>query len=504
MKGTRLSADNIRYIEDDFVKALMIDSRMAKDPHVIDRINYVVKKKINDAKKGDLKIHGNYAQVSGDPFALCQKIFEIEVKDNDYGLLRAGEIYSKYWVDRNTEEIVCFRAPMSVMNNIRKMKVVDNEMVRKWYKYMTTVNILNCHDTTCAAMNGCDMDGDAFITTDNPILLRHTLNSPTIVCVQRKAAKEIITEEALARSNTQSFGSDIGSITNRVTSMYEIMAGFDKNTVEYEILDYRTKCGQLLQQNSIDRTKGIISKPMPESWYLAVNILDKPDDTDEVKAQKELYRKIVANKKPYFMNYVYPEQRIQYNKYIKASNMKCSILFGMTVDELTAKENKSAEEEDFLYWYHKQMPVGMNPCVMNKIAWKVEEAFKGYVAQIKAETDFDYNILKTDAEYQRKDFNEIKRLYKQYQHEVQNYCRVASRSRIDSDESTVQKEMMKQLFGRKCYEVVPNRYQLCNILLDLCYQSSDSKQFAWEIVGDVIIENLLNNNNRKIKYIEHD
>lgn len=348
------------------------------------------------------------------------------------------------------------------------------------------------------------MDGDAFITTDNPILLRNTLNSPTIVCVQRKAAKEIITEEALARSNTQSFGSDIGAITNRVTSMYEIMAGFDKSTVEYEILDYRTKCGQLLQQNSIDRTKGIISKPMPESWYLAVNVLDKPDDTDEVKAQKELYRRIVANKKPYFMNYVYPEQRTQYNKYIKASNTKCSILFGITIDELIAKENKSAEEEDFLYWYHKQMPVGMNPCVMNKVAWKVEDAFRGYTAQIKIKADFDYTILKSDVEYQQADYNEIKKLYKQYQHEMQNYCRIASKGRIDSDESTLQKDLMKQRFRVACYSIVPNEHQLCNILLDICYQSTNSKQFVWDIAGNVIIKNLLDKNNHTIKYVEHD
>ena len=243
---------------------------------------------------------------------------------------------------------------------------------------------------------------------------------------------------------------------------------------------------------------------MPESWYLAANILDKPEDTDEIRAKKELYRRIVANKKPYFMNYVYPEQRTQYNKYIKASNMKCSILFGMTIDELIAKENKSTEEEDFVYWYKEQMPVGMNPCVMNKVAWKVEEAFKGYTAQIKSESDFDYSILKSDTEYQHSDFIEIKKLYKQYQHEVQNYCRVAAKNRVDSDESTLQKDMMKDRFRRQCYEIVPNQYELCNILIDLCYQSTNSKKFAWDMVGDVIIKILLEKNNHKIKYIERD
>lgn len=422
MKGTKLNEENIQYIENDFVKALMIDERMAQDPFTIDRINYILRKKIDDAKKGDLKIHGNYAPVSGDPFALCQKIFGVKVKDEEYGLLKAGEIYSQYWADRNVPEVVCFRAPMSVMNNIRKMKVVDNDMVRRWYKYMTTVNILNCHDTTCAAMNGCDMDGDAFITTDNPILVRKTLNSPTIVCVQRSATKVPITEEALAVSNSQSFGSDIGAITNRVTSMYEIMAQFDRDSEEYKILDYRAKCGQLYQQNAIDKTKGIVANPMPETWYNIRSILDCENDNEATLQQKALYRRIVANKKPYFMNYVYPDQRTQYNKFVKASNTKCSLLYGMNVEELIAKENKSTEEEEFLHWYYELMPVGTNPCVMNKVSWKVEDAFKGYTTQIKSTIKFDYSILKSGVEYDKSDFNQISKLYRGYVENLKRFC----------------------------------------------------------------------------------
>ena len=77
------------------------------------------------------------------------------------------------------------------------MKVVDNEMVRKWYKYMTTVNILNCHDTLCMAENGMDTDGDCLITTNNEILLNNAKELPAIMCIQRKATKKMITEEEL-------------------------------------------------------------------------------------------------------------------------------------------------------------------------------------------------------------------------------------------------------------------------------------------------------------------
>lgn len=158
LKGMGLDSLNAGSVEDDFAKSVMIDSEMINDDYVINRLNYMLKKKINEAKIGVLKIHGNYAAISGDPVALCQKIFEIDVTESEMGLLKAGEIYSEYWADSGVKGIVCFRAPMSAPNNIRKVKVVDTPEARKWYRYMHTVNILNVHDTFCQAENGCDFD----------------------------------------------------------------------------------------------------------------------------------------------------------------------------------------------------------------------------------------------------------------------------------------------------------------------------------------------------------
>lgn len=158
LKGMGLDSLNAGSVEDDFAKAVMIDSEMINDDYVINRLNYMLKKKINEAKIGVLKIHGNYAAISGDPVALCQKIFGIDVTESEMGLLKAGEIYSEYWADSGVKEIVCFRAPMSAPNNIRKVNVVDTPEARKWYRYMHTVNILNVHDTFCQAENGCDFD----------------------------------------------------------------------------------------------------------------------------------------------------------------------------------------------------------------------------------------------------------------------------------------------------------------------------------------------------------
>lgn len=158
LKGMSVNEQNVNSIENDFAKAIMIDPRMLHDDYVINRINYMIKKRISEAKIGVLKIHGNYATISGDPFALCQKIFGIDVAENEMGLLKAGEIYSEYWADLGVKEIVCFRAPMSAAHNIRKVKIIDTPEIRKWYGYMHTVNILNAHDSFCQAENGCDFD----------------------------------------------------------------------------------------------------------------------------------------------------------------------------------------------------------------------------------------------------------------------------------------------------------------------------------------------------------
>lgn len=55
----------------------------------------------------------------------------------------------------------------------------------------------------------------------------------------------------MIQSNINSFGDDIGKITNRITSMFDVIAQYEKGSPEYEVLDYRIKCGQKYQQDAI-------------------------------------------------------------------------------------------------------------------------------------------------------------------------------------------------------------------------------------------------------------
>lgn len=247
LKGMFLNEDNLWKVENDFAKALMVDPEMINDPFVRNRIYQMIRKRIKDAKIGVIKVAGNYSIISGDPYSLCQSMFGLEVT----GLLKAGELYNKYWIDKGAEYVTCFRAPMTAANNVVKLRVANTKDMQHWYKYMTTCTILNSWDTTTHATNGADKDGDMYLITNNKVLVENTLNLPAIMCVQRKAAKKVIEESDLILANKNSFGDEIGKTTNRATTMFDMQAQFSPDSDEYKVLDYRIKCSQLYQQNAI-------------------------------------------------------------------------------------------------------------------------------------------------------------------------------------------------------------------------------------------------------------
>lgn len=137
--------------------------------------------------------------------------------------------------------------------------------------------------------------------TDNEVLVNNFRELPALVCAQSSASKIVPTEGDFINSNIAGFGNDIGKITNRITSMYELQSRFDENSEEYKELEYRICCGQLQQQDCIDKIKGIISKPMPREWY-DPHYLSGIEDP----VKRKLYSNILAFRKPYFMRYIYP------------------------------------------------------------------------------------------------------------------------------------------------------------------------------------------------------
>ena len=491
--GKGLDDDTAQYA-DIFAKILMVEPEMIKDPFFRNKIRKMITRRIKDAKIGVLDCKSNFQIISGDLYALAENMFDLNPK----GLLKSGEIYSKFWVDRNVDKVLCARAPMSNSHSLLTQKISYSDDAQKWFKYVDSVVVINAWDTAPMALNGCDMDGDLLYTTTCEPLIRNQINLPALRCVQRKAAKKVVTEEDLIQSNLQGFGSQIGQITNRCTAITSLMANFPKDSREYNILKYRTQCFQNGQQNEIDKAKGIVTEPLPKSWWdIKENRITEEDSEEEVE-RKQLYAKLCAHKKPYFFAYNYTHLKTEYDTFMKNARSNAISLYKKDIDTFV-EEYKNGELTDeneikFMENFYYKLPLDMSKGTMNRICWAIEKEFDG--VDMFKDVDFDYSILKRNVEYDENTYNIVKHICDSFKPSIQlAKKRAAINCDINEDDDWQSVDIITQNLVEDLYACCPNGDELCDILADLCYRHGISKQIFWKACGDTVFERLLEKHN---------
>lgn len=491
--GKGLNDENIQYA-DVAARALMANQELIKDNYIRDRIKRMIEKRIKEAKIGVLNVDGNYQILSGDPISLCQSMFKQPVT----GVLKAGELYSKYWIDKGCKEVTVYRAPMSTGHNICRQKICYSKEAQYWLKYIDTCIVVNSWDTMLMAESGADADGDLLFTTDNEVLLRNHVQLDALCCVQKKAAKKIVTEKDIIEANKLGFGNEVGSVTNKTTAQASLRASFDKGSKEYEILTYRIQCGQNYNQNAVDKCKGVISRKMPVYWYNKRGIKFEDDDTVEERELKELYWRICSDKPPYFFAYLYPHNKKSYDDYEKNARTNAGIMYGKTLEELKNTEYLTDDEAMFLKNYYKNLPLDMSPSVMNKICWAIEDVFDDM--KFIPNEQFDHSILKSGITYDIETYKSILKLYDEYKKQTAVSNKLSVKNSINCDEESTGRDQIMSLFAENCEKICPDEDVLCEILIDAGYSGKINKNLVWYVSGNVIVKNLLKKNNNLVSY----
>lgn len=244
---------------------------------------------------------------------------------------------------------------------------------------------------------------------------------------------------------------------------------------------------------------------MPEYWHSIRDNIPEPGDDPETIKQKEFNLRISANKKPYFMVHVYPELKKKYTDYIQDKTRKCRQKFGKYgidgIEDLIAYENKTPEMEDFIKYYYKRVPVGCNPCVVNRISWLFEKEFDSF-AKYNKDFKFDYSIYKSGIDYSARDRDAVYREYLSYDKDLKRLRKRFRAENMDQASCQIAKDALISNYRERFINICTNEFELCDIMLDTIYQKESAKEFVWGICGNTIIKNLLEKNNNTIHYPE--
>ena len=486
--GSKLNDDNIMYA-DVVARAIMLNPDLVGDDYILNRVHRMIKRRITDAKIGVLDVRGNFQILSGDLYALAQSMFGLPVT----GLLKPGEIYSKFWLERNVKEVLCYRAPMSNEHSIVRQSICCDEQAKEWFQYMESIAIVNAWDTMPAALNGFDYDGDLLFTTNNDALMRRQTNLPALRCIQHNAKKEIITEENLIQSNLNGFGSKIGQITNRCTSMTSLMANYSEDDEEYKVLKYRTQCMQAVQQAEIDKAKGIKTYPMQKSWYILSECKQSDEYTDEYNEKMKFYEKICAHKKPYFFGYNYSSMMKEYRETTNRAITNARQKFRMELsDMLKAYENNELfvdEQRIFVERFIHSLNLDSSKSTCNMICWEIESIFDGKFNFSPKKIDL-YAMLRRDEDSSPSVLDKVVKLCKKSEQKRAIKCAIGfllnkQDSEYEEEYSNVDYDI-SDVLG----EVCNNEEQLCDVLLDYCYKYNGNKEILWNVCGETILGRL--------------
>lgn len=483
-----------------WLKSLVVNQNLIKDKYIREKIYENIKVKLDNACMGRILVDGNFQVIVPDSFAFMEHACGLEVK----GLLNEGEYYSQYWVNRNVDKVDTMRSPLTYLSEHFVVDIKHNDLIDKWFKYSYTGFITNVWGEHTLRWAGSDYDYDIIASTSNEIMVNNTYSNDLPVVYQPpKPQKFIFSNKDLQIADKFTFGSIIGRITNNVTIIRTLMADFDENSEEYKVLLNRMRMGCKLQSAQIDKAKiGKSVKGIPTVWNKWNKITD--DDTDEQIKEKQFLNSLLCEKHPYFFIYLYHSTKSKYSKWKKDYDISCRTRWNMTVSDLIKCENKTEEQIVFLERYYRACPVIDNSSAMNLLCHHIENIRNDIKINIKKCPNMSYiSAYKSpiDEPIDNNMYNNIYKVIKDLRAELKNSASSNNKNDYNADISNDFGNIY-ELYKNKLFKVCSNQNIVVNCLVDIFYIDfpSYNKDVLWNLFGEEIFNNVLNNGANIIDY----
>lgn len=509
----------------DFVKAIVYNDKLLQDPYVRKKIYESIESKITAAKISRLWVRGNYQFMVSDLYLQCEYIFEIK---NPKGLLGRNDYYCDFWNRKGVSKVLVCRSPLVDFSELNVINLVKNGNIKYWFKYQNTGLIYNGFNTDTIRHSDSDFDGDIVFSTDNKMMVENSFKNKNVITYKKETAPlKSLAKGNIFKTDIASFDSQVGRITNFSTIMISMLPMFQDftykvNEKKYNELIDRIKLLRRFIGDSIDVQKGIRMKPFPKEWKS--KDYKKEGDSEEIQIAKSFRNSLVANKKPYFMIYIYEGLYKLYKSYRKNQNLVCKEIFNMNFNNLQYKKDKTDEERKFIKNYYYHSPVLLTDSLMNRLCKAVETVdfdikFKDYKnIDITVINDLIPILKDNSIEHNEDTFNKVLNLYKKYirknnikplNDKITNFLSDEDDSydiEIDDDSKENFYDILYTEIRNEAYEICSNAKELANYGVDICYKlyPDKPKDFVWNICREGLMDNIYKNKSKKIEVPCHD
>lgn len=434
--------------ESKYLEAALVNDVMLKDPAVKQFIYRKLKKAIDEAKVGKIYCSGFYHTGVGDMIGYLQ----FAVGEEPIGCLKERELYCGNF---KVGDIVSFRSPLVDPSEVNKIKIVNNNIIDKWFSYFKDQDVVmfNMYDISAPQQGGADFDGDIFFLSDDPIIINSKIDKPIILDVEDKvtAKSKPYTKENIVEYEVMTRDNRIGEITNVATS---IENRYTINQDIKKIYDDYSSLLRIFQGKEIDFLKTGFR------WHMNKSLR---------KHLKQL---------PYFLLFNYP------------SKMK-------TYKTLVEKNKKITNSSDKLKLNAYHSPSPMNELCDYICTWEMKHIL--WSNNMDDLVDTRCLIVNNDLDLTDKKVIRIVRRYiNEYADEIRKHINLHKNS---SDNNFDMDKLVERYKENLPNELQLSEEMIANYVIKVSYNSfSISKSLAWSAYGDYIIENLKNNSNPK-RYI---
>ena len=492
--GTDVDEERImKYLakgENYWIKSLIISPSLIEDKYIKRKVYDLVKKKIKQGCLGRIIVEGNFQALISDTFAMMQHVCGQKVT----GLLGEDEYYSQYWNNKGVEVVDGARAPMTYRSEHVYMKLKQNDKLNDWYEHNYSGIVTPAFGYHTVRMAGSDFDYDIVATTSNETIIKGIYRDELPVAYDPPKSDNVYkTDEDLYRADKFSFGSQIGSITNRSTSAFALLPLLDEESKEYEITLNRIKNCTVFQSKQIDKAKiGKKVKGIPQPWVKRQKFDDV--DSEEVKREKELSNRILLDRHPYFFIYLYPQTKSKYKNYVKKNDITCLQKFGKTIDELKNKKRRTIDENEFLKNFYRYSPVIDSNSVMNKLCHYIESVDFGIRRIINSEgTEHYKQFISMDSD--GIDIDKLEKIeigFNEFRATSNQLHSLKHSSEHSDTEQYTRLQHQFDILRQNLINICSNESELVDHLVYLLYVKNpkSNKDILWNVFGKQMYQNL--------------